>query len=261
MDDNPMDRLGGIIMKKFLMTVAIVLFVCVASVFFLTACKINLEGMDGDEYFAAQEKSSSLELVNAFFEETLKDPDFVVTCKNKDGEVEYTETVKGTDSYTLDKDGTETYAFKKGEYFYWALVRPGQRDYYCSDSTKNGYRADSASFTMEDAYKSSYFPFMYGDHGVAILKGLPEENATFDCSIHNERISGFETGTLTLTYTSAEGTLNLTATSEESKVKSLCIAINAENSDSSEYTWTFVYGGASVTVPDTDAWDRDAAAE
>ena len=248
-------------MKKFLMTVAIVLFVCVASVFFLTACKIELQGMDGDEYFSSQEKDRSLELVNAFFEETLKDPDFVVTCKNKDGEVEYTETVKGTDSYTLDKDGTETYAFKKGEYFYWALVRPGQRDYYCSDSTKKGYYEGAVTGTMEDLYNYEHFPFMYGDHGIAILEGLPEEKATFDCSIHNQRISGFETGTMTLTYTSAEATISLTATSEESKVKSLRIAINAENSDSSEYAWTFVYGGASVTLPDTDGWDRDTAAQ
>lgn len=33
--------------------------------------------------------------LDSFFEETLKEPDFVVTCKNKDGVVQFTETVKG----------------------------------------------------------------------------------------------------------------------------------------------------------------------
>ena len=82
-------------MKKRITTLFVVLLVC-ASVFALTACKVKFETMDGSEFFSADNKARSVELVSEFFEETLKDPDFVVMCKDKDGAVRYTETVKAT---------------------------------------------------------------------------------------------------------------------------------------------------------------------
>lgn len=254
-----------------MMTLAIVLLVCVASVFALSACNFDkliedLENADYTENYDSANKEGSVELINAFFEETLKDPDFVVTCKNKDGEVQYTETVKGTDGYTLGKDGTKVYAYKKGDAFYVAIISQEeddegntqeQRYYYCSDSSKPGYYADSESGTMEDLYKGNYCTFMSKVNGVNIVELLPEDKGTYSCKTHGEKKDGVTTGSLEFSFTADEGSITITASSEENKVKTLTVSV----SDGNTLTWTFVYGNASVELPDTDAWDREAAAE
>ena len=249
-------------MKRSMKTCAIVLFVCVVSALIFSACQLSK--MDGTEYFDYTTKEYSVEKIDDFFEETLKDPDFVVTCKNKDGEVQYTETVKGSDSLTVDKNGSKTYAFKKGEYFYLAFVtrqadNEGTREahsYYCSDSTKRGYFEDSESGTMEDIYKNYHCSFMRRGDGVGIVKDLAEEEgASFHCRGRIDTVSGSSTGMLEFGYTNADDTVTITASSEEDKVKTLRVV----TSDGSDLTWTFVYGNATVELPDTDAWDGEVA--
>ena len=253
-------------MKKQIVAI-LALFLCAVSVFLLSACRFDqiLENADYVEDSEAVNQKDSVEQINAFFEETLKDPDFVVTCKNKDGEVQFTETVKGTDCCTLANDGSKIYAYKKGEFFYMASVTVEeddegnareQRSYYCSDSTKPGYYEDSGFDTMEAIYQGNYCTFMSKYNGVNIVELLPE-NGTYNCKVHGEKKNGVITGSLNFTYTTGEGTVTITATSEENKVRTLRIAM----SDGADLTWTFVYGNASVTLPDTDAWDREAAAE
>ena len=252
-------------MKKAKLLVMVML-VCIASVFALTACNLNLENADYTENLEASDKEGSIELINAFFEETLKDPDFVVTCENKDGEVQYTETVKGTDSYTLGKDGSQIYAYKKGDVFYLASIRQEeddegntheQRYYYCSDSTKPGYYAENESGTMEEIYKGNYCSFMSQYNGVNIVELLPDDEGVYNCKSHSEKKDGVTTGSLDFSFTVDEGTITITAASEENKAKTLHIV----SSDSADLTWAFVYGGASITLPDTDAWDKEQEAE
>ena len=252
-------------MKRSMTALVAILLVCVVSVFALSACKITLGEMDGDEYFSGTDKARCVELMNVFFEETLKAPDFVVTCKDKDGVVQYTETVKGTSSYTLLKNGSEEYAFKKGEHFYVAKIRYSQNSanetvenhhYYCSDSTKPGYCADA-----EDRYNLCFCLFMNKELGAGLIKELPEEDATFDGMHHIEWVSNYPTATFDFTYTTDQGTVTLTAASDGDKVTSVHLVIDAAAGDDSDtdLTWTFVHGGASVTPPDTDAWDRETA--
>lgn len=253
-------------MKRFMTTLVAALLVCAMSIFALTACNVTLEEMDGSEYYDAPYKERCVELVSDFFEETLKDPDFVVTCKDKDGAVQYTETVKGTASCTLYQDGSMTYAFKKGEHFYVARITLSKNKvgeiienhtYQCSDSTKPGYYAGTQERTMEDLYKSDYCRFMSKETGAGIVKELPEENAEFHGRVHIKRVSNYPTGTLDFTYTTEKGTLDLTASSEGDKVNSLRLVTSAttEGGYATDLTWTFVHGNASVTLPDTDAWD------
>ena len=250
-------------------SLAAILLVCMVSIFALSACKITLEEMDGDEYFSGTDKARCVELMNDFFEETLKDPDFVVTCKDKDGVVKYTETVKGTSSYTLFKNGWEDYAFKKGDHFYVANISyfkfPPDRTveshgYYCSDSTKPGYRADTENWTMEDNYNADFCRFMDKGSGAGLIKELPEEGATFHGMHHVNWVSNYPTATYEFTYTTDQRTVTLTASSEGGKVSSIHLidAVAGDDSDI-DLTWTFVHGGASVTPPDTDAWDRENA--
>ncbi len=250
-------------MKKHAITV-IALLLSAFCVFLLTACHFELG--DYTENYEATNKEDSVALINAFFEETLNDPDFVVTCKDKDGEVQYTETVKGADSYTLGKDGSKVYAYKLGEEFYVATIHlvededgnvSEQRYYYCSDSTKPGYYKDNEYGTMEQMYKGSYCLFMGKYNGVNIVDALPEDAGTYSCTSHGEKKDGVVTGSLEFSFASGQNTVSITATSEQDKVKTLRIA----TSDGADLTWTFVYGNASVTHPDTDEWDRQAAAE
>ena len=256
-------------MKKYLTVLAVVLLVCVISVAF-AACKVKLEEMDGDAYFAGTDKARCVELVDDFFEETLKNPEFVVTCKDKDGVVQYTETVNGTSSYTLLKNGFKNYAFKKGEHFYVAKICYSQNAanetvethyYYCSDSTKPGYCADAQGSTMEDRYNLSFCLFMDKELGAGLIKELPEEGATFHCMHHINTTDNYHTASLEFTYTTEQGTVTLTASSEGDKVTSMRLVIDAAAGDDSDVdlTWTFVYGSAVITLPDTDAWDREAA--
>ena len=256
-------------MKKHLTVLAAVLLICVISVQF-AACNVTLEEMDGDAYFAGTDKDRSVELLDDFFEETLKNPDFVVTCKDKEGVVQYTETVKGTSSYTLFKNGSKDYAFKKGDNFYVAKIRFSQNAaneavethyYYCSDSTKPGYRADTQDSTMEDVYNSCFCLFMDKELGAGLIKELPEEGATFHCMHHINTLSNYHTASLDFTYTTDEGTVTLTAASEGDKVTSIHLVIDAVLGDDSDVdlTWTFVHGNAAITLPDTDAWDKETA--
>jgi len=254
-------------MKRVMMALAAILLVCMVSIFALTACKITLGEMDGDEYFSGTDKARCVELMNDFFEETLKDPDFVVTCTNKDGVVQYTETVKGTSAYTLFKNGSKEYAFKKGGHFYVAMIHYSQNSanetvedhhYYCSDSTKPGYCADTAGCTMEDRYNAYFYQFM--DKNAELIKKLPEEGATFHGMHHVNWVSNYPTATYEFTYATDQRTVRLTASSEGGKVSSIHLidAVTGDDSDI-DLTWTFVHWIASVTPPDTDAWDRGNA--
>ena len=264
-----MTRKGVIDMNKYITVLVAILLVCVISVGF-TACNVTLEEMDGDASYVGTDKDRSVELVDDFFEETLKNPDFVVTCKDKNGVVQYTETVNGTSSYTLFKNGFKDYAFKKGDHFYVAKIRFSQNEanetvethyYYCSDSTKPGYCADTQGSTMEDMYNSCFCLFMDKELGAGLIKELPEEGATFHCRHHINTINNYQTASLEFTYTTDQGTVTLTASSEGDKVTSMHLVTDAAAGDDSDsdLTWTFVYGAAAITLPDTDAWDREVA--
>lgn len=247
-------------MKRFLMTLAIAIIVCIICTVSFTACKIELTEMDGTEYYTSTEKEHSVELVNEFFEEILKDPDFVATCVNADGDAQYTETVKGESSYTLSEDGSKTYAFKNGGSFYAALISKNaggeeESTYLSSDSTKKSYYAGGPLGTMEEIYKNNHCAFMNDVSGAGIVSGLPEEDATFSCQMRVERISGFATSSLDFTYTSANKSVTISASAEEKKVQTLHVVINEAGEDKSDLTWTFSHGGASLTLPDIAAWN------
>ena len=257
-------------MKKITALILSIVF-CLTCAFALVSCDLAevIENGDYTEEYTSDDKDGCVELINNFFEETLKDPDFVVTNKTADGEVQFTETVKGTSSHTTS-EGFDIYAFKKGEFFYVAGIDSSENDegeteeyryYWCSDSSKLGYYEDNDFGTMEDIYKSDYCHFMSKYNGVGVVSILPEEDATFHCISKGERKDGKTTGSLEFEFTAESGSLKITADSKENLVQTIHIVIN-DNTDttgSRDLTWTFVYGGASVEVPDTDAWDREEA--
>ncbi|MBQ9416837.1 MAG: hypothetical protein IJU20_08380 [Clostridia bacterium] len=248
---------------------AIALLVClIIGAFAFTGCSVSqiIEDADYTEDYDSSNKEGSVALIQSFFEETLKDPNFVVTCKDKDGAVQYTESVKGTDSHMVSADGSELFAYIKGGEYYVANIGSEEdeegntrvvRTYWCSDSSKPGYYAPNDLGTMEDVYKSHYCASMNSHSGVNLVNLLPETGGTFACKVHGEKQDGVTTGTLEFTFTSDKGTMTITADSEENKVKTFTISV----SDASAFHYSFAYGSASFELPDTDAWDREAEAE
>ena len=245
-------------MKKTRLFAAIVSLLCLASVFALSACDGEWGHMDGTDYKASTEKGWSLELKSDFFNETLEDPDFVVTCKDKDGEVQYAETVKGTSSYTLNKDGSEVYAFKKDSHFYVATVNGEQRSYVCSDSAKKGYYENSENGAMAALYNRNYCAFLNKENGLSVADDVPEVNENFRCRSTIEWRNHVSSGSLEFTCTAEDRNYAITASLDQDKVQSVRVLVTAAEGETvSDLTWTFVYGGASVTLPDVDAWDRE----
>lgn len=248
-------------MKKTMMTLAIVLLVCVASVFALTSCNfdnITIEG-DGNWEITADNKADSIEVVNGFFEDTLKDPNVVVTIK-RDGKVVCTENVKGADSSYLTNNGMKVYAYKKGATYYYAYESVNGEEtsrYHCDGEEAKTYYDDNYCFFM------TY---------VKAIAELPEEGATFTASnvgkdhdsISKDEQKTTSTADLTFNYTGKDGsTAKITATAKDNLVQT--VSIESKSADESEGTFsltmTFAYGSAVVTLPDTDAWNEEDAAK
>lgn len=248
-------------MKKTLTTFAIVLLVCVASIFAFTACgldNITIEG-DGNWEITADNKAHSIEVVNGFFEDTLKDPNVVVTVK-RDGKVVFTENVKGTDSSYVTDTGVKVYAYKKGDAYYYA---------YESVNGEDVSRYHQEGEEAKTYYDQNYCFFMTYIKAIA---EAPEEGATFTASnvgedhdsISKDEQKTTSTADLTFNYTGADGsTAKITAKAKDDLVQTA--TFESKSADESEGTFsitmTFAYGSAVVTLPDTDAWNREDAAK
>ncbi|MBO4429693.1 MAG: hypothetical protein J5832_07030 [Clostridia bacterium] len=237
------------------------LVICFGSVFALASCDFNIES-ESNWDVEADTKADSVELVNGFFEETLKDPNLVVTYKSGN-DVLYTENVKGTDGYYVSKDGTKVYSFKKGDFYYQAVdgktevddVVVVNRYYYTTDSSSAHYDEDAKTY-----YDNNYCFFM-GD--IRFLSLIPEDGGTFTASNKGEEKNGESSAALTFDYSNGESSMKITAKAENNLVKSVSIVTHYTVNPQVDrnITMTFTYGNASVEYPDTDAWDREAAAE
>ena len=250
-------------MKRIWFVLSVVLLLCAVSVFAFAACDdLKTEKVNLKDDNSASSVEGSVALIDAFFAETLKDPDFVVTCTDAEGDVQFVETVKGTDSYTLSQSGAKTYAYVKEGVYYWVAISPDvaedgsktdRRDYYCSDETKDYYLA-----SIKSAYDNSYCQF-FGCF--KLFNVFPEENATIGCKIAPKTEEGVATSTLTLDYAAPGITFKVTALSKENAVQSVHIELTNDRDSSldRDLTLTFVYGSASIDLPDVDAWEREEA--
>ena len=245
-------------MKNRLGLILTVLVLCFASVCALSACNIESEGK---WEITADTKADCLTVLNGFFEETLKDPNVVVTIKNGD-EIMVTENVKGTDSCYVTDD-TATYCYKKGNFYYLAVDGQSEVDgemtiirYY--------YTTDSASAHYDENAKTYY------DQSYCFFKGfiklytnsLPDDG-TFTASNVIKEKNNESSATLNFDYSHSKGTLKITATAENDLVKTVSIVISSTEypENNRTFTMTFVYGNAVVDLPDTDAWDREETEE
>jgi len=232
-------------MKKTKIILALLLAVaCLASVLALSACEFTLGG-DEEWTYEADDKEGSVELLGQFFEGTYANTNQVVTLKTE-GKVSLTETIDGTSSYVSYADGTKLYSFIDGE------------NYICASSTADG---ENYYVIGEERYNFGYFAYkMYVD----VLSDYPEsDDLTYSCVVkgsgtfseNEENVSSSETLTAEI-KNGDETVLSISASAKDSLVRNLDCEYTVDGTTVS-FTLTFVYGTASVTVPDISGWNLE----
>ena len=229
-------------MKKTLIILSIVLLVCVASVFAFTACNFTFES-EGTADFTADSKADCLDLIDSLFEETLNNPNVVVTVKS--GSTVYlTENIVGANDHLQYSNGSESFAVKDGDKY--LVVVPGENHYAYED---------------KDSYDSVYCTFLSFVTGA--IKNtddtygpvMSDQNGTFSGTKHIEEKNGKTNATLTCTYTANEGgrTYTINATEKDGLVQKIDLSAT-QGEDTQTRTITFAYGSAVVNVPDYQSW-------
>ncbi len=227
-----------------------------AAVFTLGAC--NLDDLEitgeGKYEFTADGKQDSVDLLISFFDGTVQNVEegevaeevnFVVTMK-KDGAVYATETVDGEKECIRMTNGYEsdTYSlFKRGEEYIVAW-ETGETKLYS---------------TKKDAYDASRFSFL---NALRAMNELVEtEGATFQCVsvmedsdyVTKDVQETHSTAELDFDYNSEKDVVHIHATAENGLVQN-CTITRTLNGVKHITELTFVYGNASVTVPDITDW-------
>jgi len=232
-------------MKKIsLILIAAVL--ALTSIFTLAGCgtaKSN-KTKDSTETVSADTKDESMKMLLGYFDKLFENPDVVITHESE-GEIFYTQHIKGTDSYIEYNWGTKTYAFKQDDAYIYATETDDARIMFTTDESKSYY-----SDTAKDFYDMTYEYFFINFSGLSYLDG------TFSSTLVSETKDGKQTSKLTFKLVYEEGTLDITAEAADGLVS--VVNYKFESSESSEnnqdLTWKFAYGVANVSYPDIDAW-------
>ncbi len=204
----------------------------------LSACSIKFGGEETWEY-SADTKEGCEQLFNDFFEKTFENTNMVVTTKGN-GSLVSTETIDGTsDCITYATTGAETYSFIKDEEYIYALTCDGSNCYMVgTENYGHGYRV----------FKNS----------IDILDALPADGVTYACEVKGSSEDGNSTNSLTLEFSTDEGSVKITAASENDLVKTVTIVTN-DGGETRTTEMTFEYGTASVTLPDISDWEKTEA--
>ncbi len=240
-------------MKNYL-TKGLSLIFTLVLVLSLSACKWNMS-----EDANATGKEGSIALLNEFFATTLEDPNFVVTYKSDDV-AQYTENVLGKNSFVHNKNDDLTYAYIKDGFYYYVYtykdIVDGEivngRYYLTSDESKQYY-----SEYAEDYYNNQYCQFLSNIRLMEMLK--EEDGVTFSCDYHKEKEDEQSTSTVEFKYISEGGTITISATAKNDLVKtaSMIVVDNTDPNGNRNLSLSFVYGNATIILPDTDAWAEE----
>lgn len=225
-------------MKKTLLAIFVALITAVSCAVFV-GCNVELGG-ETETHYSADNKEGTVELFDGFFEGTLNDTNQVATVKNG-GKVLYTLTIDGTSAYAEYVTGSKVYAF----------INDGTKTYAIDDAANDSkyYIAD------EDFYEINYRAYKTF---LDVFDNVPE-NCTFDCKIDGtgyastDESKSYENLTMVITLTVEQGSMVINATSKNGLVDK-CTITASEGTESSEMEITFVYGNATVTVPDLTEW-------
>lgn len=212
-------RLIALMLAAVLMSAIVVLSGC-----YNEETEIKVEG-----------KEESFELLKGFFDKTLEDPDVVVTYTFGD-EVQYTESIKGTTSNVVGKDGTFIYAYMED-------------DEYCYAYESDGMHYSEANKEYYDMY------YCYFLAEIKLFESLvDEEGINFECVKHTKG----KASDINFVFYAEQGSLRITATAKKGLVRSVTMESidNANPDESRKATMTFEYNSAVVVLPDPAAWEH-----
>ena len=230
-------------MRKTLLTV-IALIMSAVCAFGFAACELGNIGVEGKSEITADGKADSIALLKGFFDETIETANFTVTCTSGN-ETKYIEYVQG------DKNHVD---YKVGESNFYAFVKDGEY-IVAVDSEYSKYIQKGKT-----EYDQFYCYFMTT---FSTLELIPETGGTFTCksvteeqgTVNSESQDIKTTSTVTFEFVSENGTMTITADAKDGLVQK--VTLRSENALSDEIIVTefsFVYGGATVTVPDVSEW-------
>ena len=227
-------------MKKTLLAIFVALITALSCAVFV-GCNIELGG-ETETHFSADNKEGTVELFEGFFEGTLNNTNQVATVKNND-KVLFTLTIDGTSAYAeYDTTGAKVYAF----------IKDGTKIFAMDDAVSGSkyYLAD------EDLYEINYRAY---NNFLDVFDNVPDDY-TFDCKIDGtgyastDESKSYENLTMVITVTvEGQGSMVINATSKNGLVDK-CTITSTDETASSEIEITFVYGNATVTVPDITEW-------
>lgn len=209
------------------------------AVFALASCSFSSE-ITSEATITADGKADSLELLNGFLEEMLKQTNIKITAESE-GKVQVIEYIEGDKGYVDSQaEGGKMYTCKQGDEFITA-IDSGDSQYYTAG---------------EETYNSSRFLFM---NGIKALNEVPEEGSTFKCETKTveKTADGKTESTADLTFDLdySEETLKMTASAKNGLVQSITFNITDKTSGKMDVsTFTFEYGSVSVTIPDLTNW-------
>lgn len=215
-----------------------------AAIFSFAACSFTLGGdFEGD--YEASDKENTVELFDGFFENTLANDNYTVSVKSN-GDLFFTESVDGEKDETVYSNGSTTWSYKADGKLYFAFSN------------------EDSSYYMEGKE--------YYDYGTTVylvyfdrFKELPEDEISFSCKIHEEGYASENESesrsksTMNIEITSDAGYITIEATSENGLVRTLKYNYFEEGDEEKDSRtdvkeFTFEYGNASVTLPDTSDW-------
>ena len=207
-----------------------------AMIFGACACSASIRGEETWEY-TAENKDSTVQLFNDFFEETFKNTNQVVTVKSGEEQI-FVETIDGTsDHASYATTGAEVYAFVNEDEYIYAVSADGSEYYMVS----------------EDYYNLGYFAYK---SQIDLFEMLPEEGLTYSCKVEGSKKGEEGTSTMTLEIKNGdEGSITITASARNDLVENVVVTRNEEGTTTTS-TFDIVYGSASVTLPDITDWYR-----
>ena len=228
--------MGRKILKSIVISVLVVF-----CLFAFTACEVKFEANKNGTVTGAD---ASVEMIEAFFADTLKETNFVVTLVSttKKGEATKTTTtinsIYGT-SAKLQSDGNDQtiYCFVVGDEYYVARESESEK-YYITGKDEYDY------------YRNYYFGYSSN------WRNRPhnaDEIDDFSCSKTDDSL------TFSMKSKKTNQTATVNATKENGKITSVRYEfsrISDEKSETRSVIMTFEYGKASFEIPDITDWSN-----
>lgn len=225
-------------MKKIIPS-AIVLLVCVASVFVLASCNFEFE-VESNWDVSADTAKDAKDIFDDFVANAYKINNATVTANNKDG-LYFVEKIEGNKASVEYSYGSKAYAFVDGERYVAAWDEEDRLPYYIYSEEDYNY-----------VYKT-FAIFLTG-----IDEFLNEDGLTVSLTAKGEENKEGESATLSLTINQGNTVTKVTIERKDEQITRFKNLFN-DGEDSSLLDISVEYGATQVVIPDMTDWFNASA--